>query len=69
MEQNSLIKSILERYKKYQEVGLNKEQILKMLNKTEFALIAFYFLDKEEEEKKRLSTSNIELAEIIYEEN
>lgn len=67
MEQNSLIKSILERYKKYQEVGLNKEQILKMLNKTEFALIAFYFLDKEEEEKKRLSTSNIELAEIIYE--
>lgn len=67
MEQNSLIKSILERYKKYQEVGLNKEQILKMLNKTEFALIAFYFLDKEEEEKKRLSTSNIELAEIVYE--
>lgn len=67
MEQNSLIKSILERYKKYQEVGLNKEQILKMLNKTEFALIAFYFLDKEEEEKKRLLTSNIELAEIIYE--
>ena len=67
MEQNSLIKSILERYKKYQEVGLNKEQILKMLNKTEFALIAFYFLDKEEEEKKRLSTSNIELSEIVYE--
>lgn len=67
MEQNSLIKSILERYKKYQEVGLNKEQILKMLNKTEFALIAFYFLDKEEEEKKRLSTAKIELAEIIYE--
>ena len=67
MEQNSLIKSILERYKKYQEVGLNKEQILKMLNKTEFALIAFYFLDKEDEEKTRLLTSNIELAEIIYE--
>lgn len=67
MEQNSLIKSILERYKKYQEVGLSKEQILKMLNKTEFALIAFYFLDKEEEEKKRLSTAKIELAEIIYE--
>lgn len=68
MEQNnSLIHSILARYKRYQDMGLGKEQILKLMNKTEFALLAFYFLDKEMEEKQRLSTTDIELAEIIYE--
>ena len=69
MEQESLIKALLARYQKYQTMGLDKEQIFKVFNKTEFALLSFYFMDKEIEEKKRLSSNNvsIELAEIVNE--
>jgi hypothetical protein len=54
---NNLISALLERYNKYRKAGFSKEQIFKMLNKTEFALLAFYFIEKEEETRQKLSTS------------
>ncbi len=62
---DKLIVEILENFKKYHRLGFPKEQIYKMMDKVEFALLTFYFFEKEEQEQKNRINNQIEKAEII----
>lgn len=68
MNNEALLADILKSFYEYRRLGFPKEQIFKMMTKTEFALLAFYFFEKREQEQKNLIISKIEKAEIINHE-
>lgn len=65
MDNDALLADILKSFNKYRQLGFPKAQIFKMMSKTEFALLAFYFFEKQEQEEKTRFISTIEKAEII----
>lgn len=64
----TLASEILASFKKYRQLGFSREQIFKMMSKTEFAILTFYFAEKEDAEQKTNIISLIEKAEIIENE-
>ena len=62
----------LERFKELRRAGFTRNEFYKLFSRAELIEILFHYVDKEEEiqdTNKQFLISNIEKAEIIYEEH
>jgi hypothetical protein len=66
--ERTLLSQVLESFNQYRTLGFPKEQIFKMMSKTEFALLTFYFAEKAEQSVRQTLITHLEIAEIIENE-
>jgi hypothetical protein len=66
--ERTLLSQVLESFNHYRTLGFPQEQIFKMMSKSEFALLTFYFAEKAEQSVKQTLISQLEIAEVIEDE-
>jgi hypothetical protein len=62
----------LERFKEFRRAGFTRDEFYKLFSRAELIEILFHYVDEEEKTKdlnQQFLISNIEKAEIIYEEH